>query len=148
MRRLVAVLLCVVLSSVAADSGYRVTYDGGSLPDAKSGTALKLYIDQAQVRFVKDKETIVTIPATAVTEISTGRTFTGASVPLSVSQWFRSASVRLWRSASPRNTSWASHGPTEIRKVVLLCSAIKTITAACSQGWKGSLARRLSTRMP
>jgi hypothetical protein len=73
MRRLIACLLCVVLSSIAADSGYHVTYDGGSLTETKSGTGLKLYINQTEVRFVQDKTTVLTIPATAVTEISYGQ---------------------------------------------------------------------------
>lgn len=72
-KRLIACLLCVVLSSMAADSAYHVTYDGGSLPDLKSGTGLKMYIDQTEVRLVKDNKTIATIPATAVTEISYGQ---------------------------------------------------------------------------
>jgi hypothetical protein len=34
---------------------------------------MKLYIESNQIRIVKDKETLVTIPATAVTEVSYGQ---------------------------------------------------------------------------
>ena len=47
MRRIFAVLLCfaIPLTLIAKDNGYKVTYDGGSLPDTKSGTGVKLYIE-------------------------------------------------------------------------------------------------------
>jgi CxxC motif-containing protein (DUF1111 family) len=75
MRHLLALILCIVLpiSLFAGDNGYKVTYDGGSLPDTKSGTGVKLYIESNQVRFVKDKAELVTIPASAITEISYGQ---------------------------------------------------------------------------
>jgi CxxC motif-containing protein (DUF1111 family) len=75
MKRIVAVILSVALPAAlfAADSGHKVTYDGGSLPDIKAGTGMKLYIDSNQVRFVKDKTEVATIPASAITEISYGQ---------------------------------------------------------------------------
>ena len=75
MKRLVAAMLCalVPLTIIAADAGYKVTYDGGSVPETKAGTGLKMYIDGKQIRFVKDKHDVVTVPATAVTEISYGQ---------------------------------------------------------------------------
>jgi len=76
MKRVFAVLLCVAIPFVmfAADTqnGYNVTYDGGSLP-AKAGSGVKLYVDNTNVRLVKDKTDIVTIPASAITEISYGQ---------------------------------------------------------------------------
>jgi len=59
MRSLVAVLLCIAIPMMAfaGDNSYKVTYDGGSLPDAKAGTGMKLYIDAGQVRLVGDKGT-------------------------------------------------------------------------------------------
>jgi hypothetical protein len=39
----------------ASDNGYKVAYDGGSVPDIKTGTDLKLFIDYNQIRLVKDK---------------------------------------------------------------------------------------------
>jgi CxxC motif-containing protein (DUF1111 family) len=73
MRHALAITLCVAVASWAADNGYKVKYDGGSIPGVKAGNDLKLFIDQNQVRFVKDKQNLVTIPASAVTEISYGQ---------------------------------------------------------------------------
>jgi len=72
-RMLIACCLCIALSSVAADKGYHVTFNGGSLPGTKAGTGLMMYIDQNQVWFVKDKETIITIPSTR-DQLRPGRT--------------------------------------------------------------------------
>ena len=76
MRPLLAIVLCVSMPIVmlaAQDNGYKVMYDGGSVPDQKAGTGMKLYIDSNQIRLTKDKATVITIPAAAVTEISYGQ---------------------------------------------------------------------------
>lgn len=77
MKAIVALLLCVVipLAMFAADKqpSYKVAYDGGSLTDVKAGAGLKLYIDSNNIRFVKDKTEVATIPASAITEISYGQ---------------------------------------------------------------------------
>jgi hypothetical protein len=75
MKRLLATVLCITISIAmsAADNGYKVAYDGGSVPDIKTGVSLKLYLDSNQIRLVKDKANVITIPATAVTEISYGQ---------------------------------------------------------------------------
>jgi len=75
MKHLLAAVFCIVVpvAALAGDNSYKVTYDGGSLPDTKSGTGVKMYIDQNQIRFVKDKAELVVIPASAVTEISYGQ---------------------------------------------------------------------------
>jgi len=75
MRHTLAAVLCIVIpiTLFAADNGYKVTYDGGSLPDTKSGTGVKMFIEQTQIRFARDKADIVTIPASAITEISYGQ---------------------------------------------------------------------------
>jgi len=75
MKRLLAIILCFAMpiAIFAADNGYKVKYDGGSVPDIKTGTDLRLYIDTNQIRFEKDKTNVVTIPASAVTEISYGQ---------------------------------------------------------------------------
>ncbi len=76
MRRLLASLLCFVFpfSLLAGDNGYKVTYDGGSVPDVKTGTSMKLFIEANQIRLVKDKKDPgVIIPASSVTEISYGQ---------------------------------------------------------------------------
>ena len=61
MRILLAVVLSIAIpiSVLAGDNGYKVTYDGGSLTDVKSGMDLKLYIEGNQVRLVKDKAEVV-----------------------------------------------------------------------------------------
>jgi hypothetical protein len=87
--RSIAILLCftVPLSMIAADSGYKVDYDGGSFPDTKPGTNLRLNIEQGRIRFAKSKGEIVSIPASAVTEISYGQDVhrrVGAAVGLAI----------------------------------------------------------------
>ena len=57
----------------AQDMGYKVHYDGGSVPNLKSGTDIKLYIEEKQVRVVHDKKDVSIIPASAITEVSYGQ---------------------------------------------------------------------------
>jgi hypothetical protein len=75
MKHLLALALCILVpwTVFAGDNGFKVTYDGGSLPGTNSGTGLKMYIEGNQVRFVKDKKEVATIPASAITEISYGQ---------------------------------------------------------------------------
>jgi hypothetical protein len=75
MKRLLATILCIAMpiAMYGGDNGYKVAYDGGSVPDVKTGTGLKLYIDANQIRLVKDKSNVVMIPASSVTEISYGQ---------------------------------------------------------------------------
>ena len=75
MKRLVAIALCVAMpiAIFGADNGYKVAYDGGSIPDLKAGVGMKLYIDARQIRLEKDKTNVLTIPAATVTEISYGQ---------------------------------------------------------------------------
>jgi hypothetical protein len=89
MRTLIAVLLCIAIPtlSFAGDNSYKVTYDGGSLPDLKAGTGIKLYIDANQIRLVRDKTDITTIAASSVTEISYGQDVhrrVGAAIGLAI----------------------------------------------------------------
>ncbi len=74
-KQALATLLCMLLpaAGMAGDNSYRVVYDGGSVPDVKAGTGLKLFIDGSQVRFTRDKKELVAIPASAITEISYGQ---------------------------------------------------------------------------
>jgi hypothetical protein len=79
MKRLIAALLCLTVpilvhSAVAeAPNTYKVMYDGGSLPNIKSGTDVKLAIEPTQIRIFKDKQDIIVIPAASITEISYGQ---------------------------------------------------------------------------
>jgi CxxC motif-containing protein (DUF1111 family) len=83
------IVLCVAMPLMvfAGDNGYKVTYDGGSIPDAKAGTGMKLIIDSNQVRLMRDKGEVITIPASAITEISYGQDVhrrIGAAIGLAV----------------------------------------------------------------
>jgi hypothetical protein len=103
MKRLLATFLCIAIpiSTFAADSGYKVAYDGGSLPDAKAGTGMKLYIDADRIRIMKDKTEVVTIPASAVTEISYGQDVhrrVGAAIGLAVISFGVGALMALTKS--------------------------------------------------
>jgi hypothetical protein len=76
MRRLLASVLCIVIPIVmsAADNSYKIAYDGGSLPDIKAGTSIKLYMNaDNQILLMRDKTIVTTIPAAAVTEVSYGQ---------------------------------------------------------------------------
>lgn len=89
MNRILALIMCVVFPVAlwAGENGYKVTYDGGSLPDTKAGTGLKLVIESNQVRLVRDKSDVVAIPASAITEISYGQDVhrrVGAAIGLAV----------------------------------------------------------------
>jgi len=75
MKSVLAAVLCFLMppSVFAVDTSYKVTYDGGSLPDLKTGTGLHLDMDQDKVRFVDSGKEIATVPASAITEISYGQ---------------------------------------------------------------------------
>ena len=85
---IVAILCCSLASaSSAANDGYKVVYDGGSIPDIKSGSGMKLHIEQSQIRLKTDKVVLVSIPPSAVTEISYGQDVhrrVGAAIGLAV----------------------------------------------------------------
>jgi hypothetical protein len=86
---------------IAAQSGYNVTYDGGSIADAKAGTGLKMYIEGNQVRFVRGKADFVTIPASSITEISYGQDVhrrVGAAIGLAVVSFGIGALMALTKS--------------------------------------------------
>jgi hypothetical protein len=54
MKSLIAALLCLLLpiSVLAESAGYKVAYDGGSVPQ-KAGTSMFLYIEANQIRLVE-----------------------------------------------------------------------------------------------
>ena len=89
MKNLLAIILCLAipLTVLAGDNGYKVTYDGGSVPDTKAGTGMKLFIESNQVRLVREKADVITIPAASITEISYGQDVhrrVGAAIGLAV----------------------------------------------------------------
>jgi hypothetical protein len=75
MKKLLALLLCILIptAAFASDNSYKIVYDGGSIPNIKAGTDVKLYIDADRIRIMKGKEEIANIPAASVTEISYGQ---------------------------------------------------------------------------
>ena len=75
LQQFVAVLICAALpyASFASDGSYHVTYSGGSVPDFKAGTGMKLFINTSTIHIMKDKTEVALIPAGAVTEISYGQ---------------------------------------------------------------------------
>lgn len=73
-RSLALVLsLFIPFSLVAADVSHNVMYDGGSLPDLKADTKIKMYIEADKVRFVDQGKDLIVLPAASVTEISYGQ---------------------------------------------------------------------------
>jgi len=103
MKNILAVVLCVVLPSTvfASDNGFNVTYDGGSITGTKSGTGVKMYIESNRVRFEKDHQDLVTIPASSVTEITYGQDVhrrVGAAIGLAVVSFGVGALMALTKS--------------------------------------------------
>ncbi len=75
MNKLIAISLAILLPviSVAADSGHKVRYDGGSLADVKTGKNMKLYIEPTKLRLGSGEDNIAEIPVASITEISYGQ---------------------------------------------------------------------------
>jgi hypothetical protein len=100
---LVAIGLCALspLPAFASDNGYKVTYDGGSLSDIKAGNGARLLIDGNQIQLIKGKDEVVTIPASAITEISYGQDVhrrVGAAIGLAVVSFGIGALMALTKS--------------------------------------------------
>jgi hypothetical protein len=103
MKRLLAALLCVFIpiSLAAAENGYKIAYDGGSIPDVKTGRDLRLFIEPAQIRFTRDKKDLITIPASSITEISYGQDVhrrVGAAIGLAIVSFGIGALMALTKS--------------------------------------------------
>lgn len=87
-----ALALCLVIpmTAIAADSGYLVMYDGGSLSNLKPGTKMKMYLEGDKIRFAeegKQGRDLSVVPASSVTEISYGQDVhrrVGAAIGLAV----------------------------------------------------------------
>jgi hypothetical protein len=68
-------------------NGYKVAYDGGTLPNLKTGSGIELVINPTTISFVQNKSELITIPASAITEISYGQDVhrrVGAAIGLAV----------------------------------------------------------------
>jgi len=75
MKQMLAIALCIITPVVgfAADSGYKVKYDGGSVPNIKAGNDLRLDFDSSRIALAHDKSEVANIPSSAITEISYGQ---------------------------------------------------------------------------
>ena len=103
MNRVLAIVLCLAIPAAlfAGDNSYKVTYDGGSLTNAKTGSGMKLFIESNQIRLVKDTTDMVGIPASAITEISYGQDVhrrVGAAIGLAVVSFGIGALMALTKS--------------------------------------------------
>lgn len=104
MKRFLAIALCIAVSTdlfAAADNGYKVMYDGGSVSDLKAGTDLKLYLEGSQIRFLKDRKEFMSIPASSITEISYGQDVhrrVGAAIGLAIVSFGIGALMALTKS--------------------------------------------------
>jgi hypothetical protein len=83
------VILCclLVLAAFAADSGYKLKYDGGSVGDLKAGKEVHLLLDANRIRLVDHGTEILSLPPSAVTEVSYGQDVhrrVGAAIGLAV----------------------------------------------------------------
>jgi hypothetical protein len=89
MKHFLVAVLCVLIpiTAVANDGSYKVSYDGGSISEAKAGTSAKLFIDANQIRLAKGETELATVPTSAITEISYGEDVhrrVGAAIGLAV----------------------------------------------------------------
>ncbi|MGB7562086.1 MAG: hypothetical protein WBL99_11505 [Candidatus Acidiferrales bacterium] len=107
MKRLIACLLsatlCALLpfSAFAGDNGYKVKYDGGSISGVKTGAGLRLLINGDQIQLLNGKDEVITIPASAVTDISYGQDVhrrVGAAIGLAVVSFGIGALMALTKS--------------------------------------------------
>jgi len=75
LRRIFALVMCLVMpvSLFADDNGYTVVYDGGSLQGVQTGAKVRMFIEGNQIRFVRNGEDLIVLPASSVTEISYGQ---------------------------------------------------------------------------
>jgi hypothetical protein len=91
-NQVLAVFLCIsvpaaMLAAEDNNNSYKVIYDGGSVQGVKAGNDMKLFLDQNQIRLVRNKQEIAVIPASAITEISYGQDVhrrVGAAIGLAV----------------------------------------------------------------
>lgn len=75
MRTSLAIAMAILLpvTTIAAEAGHKVEYDGGSLQGVKSGNDLRVLMDGDKIRLMKSKTEVAMIPAAAVTELSYGQ---------------------------------------------------------------------------
>ena len=90
--KILALFLCFAMIQVSLavakdDGGYKVMYDGGSLPGLKAGKKLTMYIDAKEIRIMGDKTLVATLVPSTVQDISYGQDVhrrVGAAIGLAV----------------------------------------------------------------
>jgi hypothetical protein len=90
--KILALMLCFAIIQVSLavakdDGGYKVMYDGGSLPGLKAGKKLTMYIDAKEIRIMDDKTLVATLVPSTVQDISYGQDVhrrVGAAIGLAV----------------------------------------------------------------
>jgi hypothetical protein len=148
-NRVLVLVLCVAIAValLAGDNGYKVNYDGGSLIDQKPGTGMKLLIESNQIRLVRDNADVVTIPASAITEISYGQDVhrrVGAAIGLAVVSLGIGALMALTKSKKHYvGLTWADGD----KKGGFAMQCDKNEYRGVLAGLEGSRERRLSIRM-
>jgi hypothetical protein len=148
-NRVLVLVLCVAIpvALLAGDNGYKVNYDGGSLIDQKPGTGMKLLIESNQIRLVRDNADVVTIPASAITEISYGQDVhrrVGAAIGLAVVSLGIGALMALTKSKKHYvGLTWADGD----KKGGFAMQCDKNEYRGVLAGLEGSRERRLSIRM-
>jgi CxxC motif-containing protein (DUF1111 family) len=107
MKKLLASFLSVALgvllpcSAFAGNDGYKVTYDGGSVSNVKTGAGLKLRMEGKQIEFFKGNDQVLAVPSSSVTEISYGQDVhrrVGAAIGLAVISFGIGALMALTKS--------------------------------------------------
>ena len=104
MKRVLALFLCLLVPTVVLASnsnGYKVLYDGGSLPNIKTGAKLELTLGEKDIHFSEGGQEIKVIPAAAITEISYGQDVhrrIGAAIGLAVVSFGVGALMALTKS--------------------------------------------------
>ena len=90
--KILALFLCFAMIQVSSavakdDGGYKVMYDGGSLPGLKAGKKLTMHIDAKEIRIMDDKTLVATLVPSTVQDISYGQDVhrrVGAAIGLAV----------------------------------------------------------------
>lgn len=103
MKQVLALFLCLLLPTIvfASDNGYKVMYDGGSVPNVKTGAKLEMTLGEKDIHFREHGQEIIVIPASAVTEISYGQDVhrrVGAAIGLAVVSFGVGALMALTKS--------------------------------------------------
>lgn len=110
--------MTVAIPAKAAQRGkhsgnsYNITYDGGSVPNLKAGTSMKLFIDSDQLVLEKDHNEVLTIVPASVTEVSYGQDVhrrVGAAIGLALVSFGIGALMALTKSKKHYvGLTWAS----------------------------------------